>query len=374
MIGVDDRAGVVARVLKEGGDRRLVLGEMKGELGGRQVVGAPGADDPAEGRILGVVDAVVGAEEPDAVLDQEAAEIGAVILLGETGDGAVARRHRLRLGLQRVVVVVAEGVAVERIAARLGDHVDDGAGRAAELRRIAAALDVDRLDELEVELLALEAVFAAGGVDAVDEEDVLVAARAVGGDRRLVGVFGIGVGADAGGDLHHRRVVAPGRQGLDRAGVEVGADRRRGDVDHRHFAGDRDRFGDRRVQRGVDRGLLVEVHRHRRAVLRREPLEGDRDAVGARRQQGQPVAPGAVAGRGPRPLQGRAAHLDRHPRQRASLLVGDPADDAARRLGRRRRRADDRHPQPGAYRRQRDQRRRRRLPGWQPPAVAAQLS
>jgi hypothetical protein len=86
---------------------------------------------------------------------------------------------------------------VELVAAGLGDDVDDAAGRAPELRFVAAGLDVDRLDELEVELLALEAVFGAGGVDAVDVEDVLGAGRAVDGDRRLRGVLRVGVRADA---------------------------------------------------------------------------------------------------------------------------------------------------------------------------------
>jgi hypothetical protein len=82
---------------------------------------------------------------------------------------------------------------VELIAARLGNHVDDAAGGAPVLGLVAAGLDVDLLDELEVELLALEPVLHARGVDAVDEIRVLRARRAVDGDRVLVGVVLTGV-------------------------------------------------------------------------------------------------------------------------------------------------------------------------------------
>ena len=107
-------------------------------------------------------------------------------MLREAADGAVGRDDRLRVRLQRVAVVVAEDVAVELVAARLRDDVDDAAGGAAVLGLVAAGLHVHRLDELEVELFALEAVLGVRGVDAVDVEGVLRAGRAVDGDRRLL--------------------------------------------------------------------------------------------------------------------------------------------------------------------------------------------
>ena len=154
-------------------------------VGGRDLAGARAAS--SEDVVCVFAHPVVGAEEPELVFDD---------------DSRRGRRRSPRLvkpcavppvettvfgvGLQRVVVVVAEDVAVELVAARLRDHVDDAAGRAAVLGLVAAGLDVDLLDELEVELLALEAVLGAGRVDAVDVERVLGAGRAVDGDGRAV--------------------------------------------------------------------------------------------------------------------------------------------------------------------------------------------
>src|SRR4029078_12880114 len=93
---------------------------------------------------------------------------------------------------------------------------------------------------------------------AVDVEDVLRPRRAVDGDRRLPLVLGVGVGGDAGGDLYHRRVVAPGGEVLDGPVVEVAAQGRRGGVDDRRLAGDGDLLRRAGAQDGVDQRLAVE--------------------------------------------------------------------------------------------------------------------
>ena len=246
---VVDRPGVVAGVLEERADQRLVLRQVESELGGAEIAVAlrfhhlAGLGAGGELAAQGVGDPVVGGEKPEAVLDQVAADVGAVVLLGEALDGAAGGHHRLGRRLQRVVVVVAEGVAAELVAARLGDDVDDAAGGLAVLGLVAAGLDVDLLDELEVQLLALEAVLGAGGVDAVDVVDVLGAGGAVDGDGGLAAVVGVGVGGDPGRHLHHRGVVAAAGQVLDVAAGEVGAQGGRGGVHRRRLVRDGDLLG-----------------------------------------------------------------------------------------------------------------------------------
>ncbi len=339
VLGVVDRPGVVARVLEEAADQRLAVGELPGELAGAEVAVALALDRAAGERPGGegagqlVVHPVVGAEEPEAVLDQVAAEVDPEVLAGEAGGGAVVRHHRLGVALQGIVVVVAEEVAVEFVAARLGDHVHDAARRVPELGLVAAGLDVHRLDELEVELLALEAVLGAGGIDAVDVVDVLGAARAVDGDRRLVRVLRVGVRGDAGGDLHHRGVVAAGRQRLDRPRVEVQADRGAGGVDHRRVAGHRDLSREGGAQAGVELGVLAEGDADPLAGLGGEAVEVEGDRVVPRRQEIQVIAAVAVGHRRARPLEGGAGRLDSDAGEHAAPLVGDPADDAAGGLG-----------------------------------------
>ena len=192
---VDDRAGVDARILQERGDERLTRAQVPGEFCGAEVAAAFACDDIAGARATirqavtgGVAHAVVRGEEPELVAHQVAAGIEAEILPRETGRRAAVRNDALRVRLQRIVVVVAERVAVKLVAARFRDDVDDAAGRAAELRFVAAGLHVDFADELEVELLPLEAVLHVRGVDAVDEVRVLGAGRAIDGDRRLLAV------------------------------------------------------------------------------------------------------------------------------------------------------------------------------------------
>ena len=193
------------------------------------------------------------AEEPDVVLEEEAAERELVLVVdlvealrgGERGLGAP--------------LVVSHGVAVggvELVAARLGQHVDDAAGEAAVFSRHVR----DRCGGLLNRVLDVQRGRRAADVihhrDAVDHEQVLVRD----GARNRHGVGGAGVGLDAG--RHQGRLV-------DRLGHRELVDQRllvggRGSAGRLHGfvgTGDRHLLGDlglrhRRVDplglRGVD--------------------------------------------------------------------------------------------------------------------------
>src|SRR5206468_6445486 len=119
-----------------------------------------------------VAHAVPGAEEPEPVLHDVAADVRAVVLARETLRRTAGRDDLFAIRLQRVGVVVRENVAGELVAAGLGDDVDDAAGGAAELRFVASGLDLHFLNELEVEVFALKSILDAGGVHAVDDVGV----------------------------------------------------------------------------------------------------------------------------------------------------------------------------------------------------------
>src|SRR5262249_61986133 len=91
---------------------------------------------------------------------------------------------------EALVVVVPEEIAVELVATGLRDDVDHAAQRSPVLGLIAAELDLDLLDELVVEGLALVAQLDAGRVDAVD--DVLVLERRGAVDRDAAGLVRAG--------------------------------------------------------------------------------------------------------------------------------------------------------------------------------------
>src|SRR3954447_926811 len=131
----------------------------------------------------GGVELTAGGEEPEAILQQVAAEGGFVLVAAD------ARVFRLRnagdrvdeiglVGPRRVGDVVAERTA-ELIAARLGDRVDHAAGETAVLRRDAAGEESGLLDGVfdeEVLWLATDGVVHD---DAVDHVEVVVRRSAV---------------------------------------------------------------------------------------------------------------------------------------------------------------------------------------------------
>ncbi len=347
-------------ILEVAADQRVRTADHPGQLGRAQVAVRIGVRRPPRLRPVGhgpldrVFHAVVGAEKPEAVLHDVAAEVEPVV------ETVVARREReqvrvlgmLVVGLERVVVVVDEGVAVEVVAAGLRDDVDDAARRAAVLGLVAAGLDLELLDELVVEVLPLRAVLDAVGDHAVDDEPVLEAGRPV--DDHRVGEIGRvrGLRRDARRDLGDGGVAAPRRQRVDLAIGDAVSDGRRGLVDEGGLSGYDDLRGGRRSQAEIaGRGLAERDDRL--PFVAGETLEDGRHLVGARRQQDQAVVPRGVRHHRAYALEGRAAALDGDPGKRAALLVGHLAGDVA-----------------GGLRRQEERRERHRRKGERQPKAS----
>ena len=310
--------------------------EHPGRLGGSKIPGAVGIGRLAGDRslrhgLLGrVLHPVVGSEKPERVLEHEAAERRAVVEAVVAGDEGIELRilGMLVRGLDRVVAVVDESLAVKLVAARLRDDVDDAARRPAEFRLVAAGLDLDLLDEFVVELLALGPVLDAGRVDAVDDEPVLEPGGAVDHDGVCEGRRVRGLRRDPRRNLDDRRVVAAGRQGLDLAAVDVVADGRRVLIDQRRRARHDDLRTGRGAQLHVVRRRLSEGDRDR-GLDPGEALEARRHLVDPGRQQHEAIGSRGIRDARARALEGRPAGLHGHARQGAALLVRDVADDVS---------------------------------------------
>ncbi len=154
----------------------------------RQVLRA----DDAPGLLLGLggLLLVIGQKEEGAVAHERAAEGGAGLVAAEVGLAAAARRPVG--GRDLVPLPEPVGRTVQVVAARLGDHVDEPAGRAAELGRGALVHHHQVLDGVLVEgergplaaaLLAEEGIVEVGPVD-----DEVVEDAALAGDVQLVAV------------------------------------------------------------------------------------------------------------------------------------------------------------------------------------------
>jgi hypothetical protein len=103
----------------------------------------------------GLAVTVVGEVEEELVLDDGPADGDAVLMLdfdrlGEE-DGVIGRAAlKLVVRVERIPArraVVLKDVAVKLVAAGLGDGVDDAAGRAAELGRVAYRRGLELADE-----------------------------------------------------------------------------------------------------------------------------------------------------------------------------------------------------------------------------------
>ena len=115
----------------------------------------------------------------DVPAEVEAVVGSRIARTAHAGQVRIDSRHEHALGLQRIRVVIDEPVAVKGVSAGLGDDIDDAAERPAILGLIAARLDLDLLDELVVDRLALNAFQDVRRVDAVDDPLVLGRGRTV---------------------------------------------------------------------------------------------------------------------------------------------------------------------------------------------------
>src|SRR5262249_38105756 len=140
---------------------------------------------------------------------------------------------------------------------------------------VAARLDVDLLNELVVEVLALESILDARRVDAVDEERVFCARGTVDRDRILRRVARVGVRGDTGNDLSDRGIVPARGQCLDGARGQVRPEVRRGRVYDRSLGGDDHCFLGRRTKNGVEGGVLGQADDDARLRLNGKSGQGE---------------------------------------------------------------------------------------------------
>ena len=176
--------------------------------------------------------------------------------------GAPCRRPSSRTASRRPrrVREVHAAAARERVAAALGDRVDDAAGEAAVLGGDAGGEHLRLLDRvLDEQVLRLREQVVVD-VDAVDHEHVVERERAVDDDLA-------GVGRVLGHVRRQRRDALDGarrRERVDLLLADVGADDRRGDR-RRRLGDDLDRLGQRRRSRSVTFCSTVQADATRRS-------------------------------------------------------------------------------------------------------------
>ena len=101
VIRVVDGSRIDLGVLKVGAGERVAIGDAEGELGRAKVARAVGVGRLTRERPRGksrrrrVLHSVVGTEEPDPVLPEVAAEVGAEVLSLESFEGSSRRNDRL---------------------------------------------------------------------------------------------------------------------------------------------------------------------------------------------------------------------------------------------------------------------------------------
>ena len=316
-------------------------------------------------RIGAGINGVEGGEEPQAILEDEAAQVeyafipvvGARTLAGRRRPTSIiiitievlgyiriiigikaegAARFALHPGL--VVVVVAEQVAVELVAARTADDVDDAAHRAAEFGAVAGRGDLHLFQLFHDDALGLGSKVDVGDVRSVDVEHVLAAGGAV--DRQAAFV---GIDLDAGNRAQQAVEIAAAGQLHERFLGHRAALGGRLDVDQRALADDRDFLGQRALLQGdVERQGLLELKHDVFALDRLEALQAEHDGVNARGQGEQAIRARLVGDRNGLADQLGTRGFDGYAGERSSLVILHFADDlAGRGLGRRK--GDEEH-------------------------------
>ena len=285
---------------------------------------------------LGGLLQVVGQEEEGAVAHQRAAPGHAGLIAEEIGPPAPARVRERRRNLVPLPVVV--GRAGEFVRSRLGDHVDEPAGRAAELGS-SALIDHHQLFDgvliegesraLAAALLAEERVVEVGPVD-----DEVVEDAALAGDVQLVAVRPLRDRRAGREQRQVHEVAAVAGQRVDHVLQHALRARDVGGVDgRRQAADDVDGFGRHDLQ--------PDVHVHRLAHAQAGALDALRAQAGSGRRHGQVVRARrqqraherARRRRLDRRHQVRFTMLDdddRAGQRRAELIAHGAADDARR--------------------------------------------
>ncbi len=220
-------------------------------------------------------------------------------------------------GRQPVAGPLGEEHPLELVRPRLGDRVDDGAARAAELRVIHARQHLEFLDRFE-RRAHLRACAGAEGivrvVAAVDRDIVVLGGLAGGDDRVVAQLVGRRI-LNTREKRDRRKEVAIHRGQLaELLGSDVAAHFGARSVDERRFAGHLDGLCERTQQeRHVDRHRLADRQQESAPLERAEACQLGLDTIPAWSQLRREVA--AV---------GAADHFAEH----AGLLVGDDDGDA----------------------------------------------
>src|SRR6185436_1174735 len=188
---------------------------------------------------------------------------------------------------------VAEEGSVQIVRAALGDDVHDAAGRLAELRLVAAGLDLDLLDEVERRRVAERpeddrirperAVALVGDVHAVD--DVLVVEAGAAGDRRIRTAGRTGA-ADTRRQVQRVADPAAHRNVLEHLARQHSAGGRRRGVDDRRARGNLNGFSEAAdVHLHGHFNGLPEADRDVVLLERLEAFQRRTDGIGTRREE-----------------------------------------------------------------------------------------
>ena len=136
-----------------------------------------------------VAQTLVSAEEPQPIANGRTAETAREVLVLRASVTALLSlgaeiRERNRLAGESRRLSEVRRVEEKPLAALFGDDVDHPALHVAELRGRPDGVDLHFLDEIDARLGSRDAAAWAGGVQAIDEKQVLVRARAEHGDGR----------------------------------------------------------------------------------------------------------------------------------------------------------------------------------------------
>ena len=234
------------------------------------------------------------------------------------------QRRRVR-ARRRGALEVGDRLAVQRVRAALGLHVDDAARRAAVLRRIAGRLDLHFFDEVRQQVLSRLPVEDVGRFDAVDHVAVFARGRAVDHHARRLRLV-----VRAGRLDDERREVAVVREQLDALRADVGRTPALLDVDDRRLRRHVDLLGDA-LERQAEFQRLDAAERDDDFSDRErfEARELRRHRVVAGKQRRKPERSRRIGGRRQHAGVGTLRFHGRTGKHAAGCVFHDAVDDAA---------------------------------------------